>query len=557
MNPIKVLLIDDERSDYLIFKKYLSQIKDSNYELCWEYDIETATSKLISNQYQICFIDYNLPTLNGLELIKKIKQQTNKTALILISGLGSDEISAQSIQHGAQSYLAKQNIDETILKETIKNSLEKQKQNEAQNTHTEKMLHLAYNDQLTGVNNRHAYEQKILELLNNNTSNQTLGILLLDIDKFKNINDLFGHQVGDELLVQFTKRLKQSLRESDFIARIGGDEFIVLIESKDKHIDFSAIANNIINCVNRTMIINNKEFHTGVSIGITISAHNQKDVKQLLIEADQALYKSKELGRNTFSFYSNEAKDNYISNKSNINKLYIAISQQKLDLLFHPIVNITNKRIIAIEALIRWPSNPKLKPKKLIKLAEEAGLMNQLGDWIIKQACREYSQNKILFEAQTKLYINLSPSQVSSKNTLNLLLSQTSKFNISPSIIFLDITEESLLNNYNVINIKKIAEAGFQFCLDDFGCNYSSLKQIQSLPIKQIKIEPCFFKDLNEQHILLIKTFLLIAKQLKLTVIAKGIENIDSYNFIKNNDCKCAQGFYFHKPQIIKNIIID
>ncbi len=418
---------------------------------------------------------------------------------------------------------------------------------------------LAFYDPLTNLPNRRLFYERLEHELNIAKRYHRAGILFfLDLDRFKLINDSFGHSMGDQLLIETARRLQSILRDSDTAVRLGGDEFIILTNAQDGiHIDLmeqsNIIAEKIINTINTPYLIENIELSVTTSIGITFYTGLDETVDILLKRADAAMYQAKDVGRNTFQFYQQsmqKAADTKLQIEEN---LFLAIEKNELSLHYQPQLSDTNK-IIGAEALIRW-DNPNLgtiSPVDLIKVAEDTGLIISIGQWTIETVCKQINR-----WAEQELYIpriaiNITAKQFLQADFVSLLVHTVFEHQVRPDRIILELTERVFLGNIEEIidKMNVLKKNGFHFSIDDFGTGYSSLTYLKRLPFDQLKIDQILIRDMvnHPSDSEIVKAIIVMARGLEIELIAEGVETEEHLSFLSEFGCHNYQGFYFSKP---------
>lgn len=421
--------------------------------------------------------------------------------------------------------------------------------------------HLAYHDALTGLPNRYFLNNYLVQLLTNkHHKDHTIGIMFIDLDRFKIINDTMGHSFGDIILQRVSKRLIKCVRKDDHVCRQGGDEFIILMENVS-HKEISKIAQRIIDEFAYPFIVNGYKIFTSPSIGISLYPIDGHDVESLIKCADIAMYSAKENGKNNFRFYNTKLSEK-ISHKMDLeNGLRKALDNNEFILYYQPQFNLNTYEIIGMEALIRWnhPQLGLIPPNEFIPLAEEIGLIVDIGKWVLKTACK---QNKIWQEAgfpPIHIAVNISARQFQRNNFIETIQQVLKDTEIDSKYLELEITE-SIMQNIEELTVvlNKLKEIGVQLSIDDFGTGYSSLSILQHLPIDTLKIDQTFINgimvDMNTAAI--VKTIIDIGNNLKLNVIAEGIENSEQESYLKQNKNFIGQGYFLCKPLPAKEIEI-
>lgn len=422
----------------------------------------------------------------------------------------------------------------------------------------DKLGYKASHDDLTGLFNRN-YFKKVFEtkIANKKNLNKSVALLFIDLDRFKEINDSFGHKFGDEVLIEVSNRFKSVLRSDDIISRHGGDEFLILIDNIDKEEHIINIIKNIMSSMNEPISFNYHNIYMTISIGISLFPNDGRTVDDLLKNADSAMYKAKDEGRNTFKFYTEDMSLKVMKKILLENKLRDAIKNDDFVVYFQAQYNGKTEKLIGMEALVRWKnSDGKLiPPNEFIPVAEDAGLIVELDRIVMKKAIKQFSiWNKAGFNTGT-LSLNLSMKQLKSNDFIELLNKTIIEHNCNHSSIELEVTEGGIMENplESIEKLKAISSLGIKLSVDDFGTGYSSLAYLKKLPINKLKIDRTFVKDLpfDDDDIAITKSVIALAKSLKLDVIAEGVENQEQVDFLLKNGCKKIQGYFYAKPMDI------
>lgn len=414
---------------------------------------------------------------------------------------------------------------------------------------------MAFTDSLTSLPNRASLLRTIKDkIVDYKHANLKFALLYLDLDNFKSINDTKGHYFGDELLIEVSKRLKNCIHDKDTIARLGGDEFMLLISDINNLHDVTAIVKLILLNLSKPFIIQHHEINITASIGITLYPNDGKNDIDLIKNADTAMYKAKESGKNKFQVFSNEF-NKIVSEKVQLeNYLRHAVSKKELVVYYQPQIDIINGDIVSMEALLRWkhPYLGLVYPDTFISLAEESGLIKPIGEWVLRTACM---QNKAFQDAGYKplrLAVNLSPKQFQDKDLFDKINQCLYETKLDPKYLQLEITESAAIQYYDftIETLKKLRQIGITISLDDFGTGYSSLNYLKLLPIDEIKIDKSFIQNaINggyEESIT--KSIISIAHDMSVRVVAEGVENEKQLNLLKSMDCDIVQGYLFSKP---------
>jgi diguanylate cyclase len=421
------------------------------------------------------------------------------------------------------------------------------------NKNKENMKKLAYTDYLTELPNRIAFTEMLDNIMLTLRSEETIAIMDIDIDNFKNINDSLGHSYGDELLIDVTYRLKQVMDENDYLARIGGDEFIVLTQNLQDTLEFEEKIKKIKNVFSYPFVLSTKEYFVTVSIGVAFAPKDGKTSQSIIKNVDSAMYVAKANGKNTHAYFDyafNKKLTDKIETQSELRK---ALERKEFVLFYQAQMNLETKKVVGFEALIRWehPTKGLVYPDDFIYLAEETGLIVPIGKWVLKTACEQLKLWSVDHPDLT-MAVNLSARQFKDRELVKQVCDVIEETGINPTNLELEITETIALDDieYTIATIQELRKIGVNFSLDDFGTGYSSMNYLKRLPVSNLKIDKSFLdtvmEDTSDQKI--IQTIIALARNLDLYVIAEGVESFDQEEFLKEANCDKAQGFLYSKP---------
>ena len=425
---------------------------------------------------------------------------------------------------------------------------------------TERKLHeaeiqfQATHDALTGLPNRTLlYDRMQQAVLHSERYGNITAIAFLDLDQFKFINDSLGHQVGDELLKITAQRLTSCLRESDTVARQGGDEFVLLLTSHPNEESITQTMQRVLHEVAQPWMANDLEFRITCSIGVTLCPSDGRDVETLLKNADSAMYKAKELGRNNFQYFAAEMNNTVTDRLALLNRLRQAIPNNEFVLHYQPKIDLASGKIIGSEALIRWNSDEGIiSPASFIPLAEETGLIIQIGEWVLRTACRQNRTWQLAGHPPIPVSVNLSPRQLARGNIVELVERILAEIGMEAKYLELEITESVMATDVekSFALLTRLRAQGVKISLDDFGTGYSSLSYLKSFPVDTLKIDQSFIRDIatNPDSAAIIKAIVSLGHNLNLTVLAEGIETEEQFQFLLKNGCNEGQGYLMSKP---------
>ncbi|TDF42035.1 EAL domain-containing protein [Alteromonadaceae bacterium M269] len=427
---------------------------------------------------------------------------------------------------------------------------------EAQN----EIIHLAHYDPLTDLPNRSLFIDRLSQAISRNQRlKKHLAVIFLDLDRFKNINDTLGHNVGDKLLVEVAKRLKSIMRSADSVCRLGGDEFAILLTDLTHKQDVIRVADKIMQLLSAQYSIEHRELIVTPSMGISRCPLDGDNVQLLLKKADVAMYKAKRAGKNAYRFYSQEDDSQanlQLSLEVDMRKM-INRRMEQLVLHYQPKVDFSNGEFTSVEALIRWrhPTRGVLQPGQFIPFMEEAGLIVEVGTWVIREAC-EFAIRLSKTQDPLRIAVNLSSVQLKQKGLTEKLESILETTGCSPEWLEIEVTECSLIDDFEETRktLERIAEIGIKLAIDDFGTGYSSLNYLKRLPFNTLKIDRSFIVDApkKEQDKAIVTTIAQLAHNLNMNVVAEGVETVEQYHLVKSvashHENNQIQGFLFSKP---------
>lgn len=422
---------------------------------------------------------------------------------------------------------------------------------------------LASEDSLTGLLNRRGFRSALADIhsqsrLHANALDQIeYAILLLDLDRFKVINDTLGHRIGDLLLEQTAQRLQASLRSTDVLARLGGDEFAVIARYIKTRTALDDLANCLIRVIREPFDLEGYRVRTTISVGVAISPMDGASADDLIVAADLALYAAKEHNRDSCQFYHASMTKDLIDRRQIEVDLREAIEHNELELYYQPIVSLHDSSVTGFEALARWNHRTRgfVPPSDFIPVAEDTGMMPWLGEWALTEACSKIAQ----LPDHLKLAVNLSPVQFSAPDLIEIVQRALNMSGLAPNRLELEITERLLLENneHTMSMLRQLRELGISIALDDFGTGYSALGYLRKFPLDKIKIDRSFITDMatRSDQVAIIQAVLSIARALGMTVTAEGVETVVQKDFLKALGCDSAQGFLFGKPGPFEGVV--
>lgn len=414
---------------------------------------------------------------------------------------------------------------------------------------------LAHHDTLTSLPNRLFFNQKLEKALSHAKRNDSkLAILFIDLDRFKNINDSFGHTAGDHLLIHLSEGLKKTVRLEDTIARISGDEFIILFEDIKSTETVVGAIEKIMDVFTSSFTIEGHNIHITASIGVSLFPMDGTNANDLVRNADAAMYRAKDEGRNTYQFYTRDLTTKAFERVIMETELREALTKNELHLHYQPQFDLHTKSIIGLEVLLRW-RHPRLdfvSPDQFIPLAEDSGLINPIGEWVLKEACQQAKKWIDQGYSFGRIAVNISGIQVNKGQLLDIVNNTLLETGLPAVSLELEVTESIIMKqaDHAIVQLGELRELGILLSIDDFGTGYSSLSYLKRLPVHKLKIDRSFVSDIIEDSDdrAIINAIIAMGKSLGLAVIAEGVENIEQEQYLLSSGCNEAQGFYYSKP---------
>lgn len=419
-----------------------------------------------------------------------------------------------------------------------------------------KAEYLAFHDALTSLPNRYNLEHYLRKrLIVAKRENIKIALLFIDLDGFKTINDTLGHNVGDELLIKVSQRIKKALRASDIVARVGGDEFVIVIDSISNTYSPAHVCKNILNLFKEPIETLSHSLSITLSIGVSLFPDDSTEYSQLYKFADIAMYEAKDNGKNRYRYYKKYLSEDVSKRMTIEQSLINSISNNEIYVLYQPQYNLMTKEIVGLEALVRWNSKDlsNIGPDIFIPIAEEMGFIVELGLYIFRQACTDFLLFKQYSSTIKHIAINVSPVQLYQESFLQEITKITNELGILPKNIILEITETQIMKNIkqSIKLLNEIRNLGFSISIDDFGTGHSSLSYLKLLPVNELKIDKSFVDGLptDKSDLAISKSIITLSQSMDYINVAEGIETQEQEDFLRNNNCQIGQGFLFSKPQ--------
>jgi diguanylate cyclase (GGDEF)-like protein len=547
---VSVLLIEDNPGDARLVEILLTEAGPFPcFEVTRAGRLGEALERLDRLDFDVILLDLSLPDSSGLEkTVDQMRIASPRTPVVVLSSQDDEEMALQALQCGAEDYLVKGRGDDDLIARSIRYAIERKKAEE-------RLAYLAQYDPLTDLANRALFHDRLGQALaRTEREGNMVALMFLDLDRFKAVNDKLGHSGGDELLKEVARRIKRRVRESDTVARIGGDEFAIILENLSDAQDAAPVAQDILDRLSEPVVLDGYEILLTASIGVAVRPPSEGD--RLLKDADTAMYRAKERGRNTYEFYTEEMNVQAFELLTLRNMLHRALGREEFVLYYQPQVELTTHKIIGAEALLRWqpPDLGIVSPMKFIPVLEDTGDITRVGEWVLRTAC---CQGKAWQESglgPLKVAVNLSTRQFSQRNLVDTVAGILEETGLDPYYLELEVTESLLMEDIEagskMLNELKTVVDGLRVSIDDFGTGHSSLYNLKSFPIDLLKIDRLFVRDVatDADSAAITSAIIRLAHDLRLKVIAEGVETEEQLVYLREWGCDEAQGFYFGRP---------
>jgi diguanylate cyclase (GGDEF)-like protein len=545
---MRILLVEDDSSDADFLQTCLRRQRADSIEVIHACSMIDAVSAVKTNDFDAILLDLNLPDSTGQESVHRIKTTNPSVPIVVLSGEGSEEFAIEILNRGVQDYLVKWEGDGRTILRSIRYAIERKRSEE-------RLSFLAQYDPLTEIPNRRYFQDQLHRASTRaRRARKKVGILFFDLDHFKAVNDTLGHETGDELLGQVVKRLKGSMRNGDLLARLGGDEFAILLEDIDGPLALETAAKNLLTAFQAPFNLGPRQVSITASVGITIFPNDTNDPQALLNNADMAMYRAKDRGRNNFEFFTPQLQEEILRYHRLENDLRRALERNEFSLAYQPQISIADGRVHALEALLRWhhPERGLLLPGEFISVAEHSGYIVPIGLWVLERACQQLQEWRTEGFPLLRVSVNIAPANFHQADFHNQVKAILHRYDIPPGLIELELTEGSLMENTISTQdaLKRLKNTGVRLAIDDFGTGHSCLSYLRQFPVDVLKIDRSFVTDLgrNEHGTAICGLVLAIARSLNLEVVAEGVENQGQIEYLTTHGCDLVQGQLFGMP---------
>ncbi len=558
-----ILVADDDAAARTIMR---AALRKAGYQVRLACGGADALQQFRANPTDMVMLDIDMPDMGGHEVCATLRREAG-ALLPIVMVTGMDDIASveTAYQHGATDFIAKP-VNWALIGHRIRYLFRGHQALVALRDAEARVARLAYYDSLTGLPNRHAFLERVdREITRAGRKGLRLGVLFMDLDGFKNINDTLGHAAGDLILQWAAERLREGMRAGDLLthaaddssndelARLGGDEFTAVILDIENPRDALMVANRVAQSMRRPFVLEDRQLTLTTSIGIAMYPEDGTDAATLLKHADTAMYHAKSSGRDNAQLYNVSLTQDIEHRMAMDTALRAAVEREEFALVYQPQIDSMTGRVVAVEALIRWthPERGALSPMDFIPLSEEIGLIEQIGEWVLRTACKAAAGWRAAGHG-LRLAVNLSPVQLRSPQFADRVLAILAETGLPPSELELEVTEGVLMEHCPAKRslLQKLRDHGVHIALDDFGTGYSSLSYLMRMPIGHIKVDRSFVAGLLDggEHAAIVRAVLAMAGSLGMRCTAEGVENLEQASALKSMGCHWLQGYYFSKP---------
>ena len=546
---IRVLFVAADTNDInQLNQKLASSTRQAKFHLTTVGLLKDALQQLTENTFDVVLLSLQLPDGRGLGSLNKIQGVSPRVPIVVLGSINDEELALYAVQAGAQDYLVKNQFERSLLIRSLLYAIERKRTEE-------RLSHLAQYDVVTGLPNRVLFRDRLTRALAHaQRKKQIIALLFLDLDHFKSVNDSLGHDVGDQLLKEVADRLKSCLREGDTIARLGGDEFTIILEEINESENIANVAQKIIDMMSRSFSVGGQEIFVTTSIGIATYPDCGTDQNTLIKNSDAALYDAKAHGRSVYRFYHQKMNVIATERLELLTSLRHAVDRQEFILRYQPQVNSYSGQLVGVEALLRWnhPEKGLIYPSQFVHLLEDTGLIIQVGEWALREACKQCKAWQNAGLPAIPVSVNISARQFKQKDLVSMISQILMDTRLDPRYLQLELTESVLVDNIGVTvaTLRALHTIGTKLSIDDFGTGYSSLSYLKQFPLHALKIDRSFLKDINKrsEDAAIAIAIITLGHSMKLDVIAEGVETNEQKEFLKKQNCNIMQGHLFGYP---------
>ncbi len=518
-------------------------------------DLAGALDALDAGGWDAIVTSLSLPDAAPLAILARLRERAPLVPIVVVESDREDDPDCDAIAAGAHAVLIRGEYSARALVRTVRQAIERVRIFEELDAAREAARHLATHDPLTGIANRLLLDDRLEHAVANaRRSGETIAVLMLDLDRFKTLNDSFGHATGDEVLRCVAQRLAKQVRQSDTIARLGGDEFALVLTHLQRETDAARVARKLLDSLSQPISISGERFQTGASIGIATHPRDGSDAGELLRSADLAMYEAKRSGGLRYQFHSAEMNTSALERMQIEGRLALGLARGEFVLLFQPQVDLASRAVVGVEALLRWndPVMGLRPPAVFLAVAEETGQIAAIGEWVLRTACREAKRWSAAATGPFHIAVNISARQIRQLGFERIVETALAESGLTPHQLTLEVCESALIDDggASLRSLAALGERGVRLSIDDFGQGRSSLADLKRVRFHELKIDGAFVAGLPEDpaDATITTAILTLARGLGAAVVAEGIETREQLAFLEEAGCARGQGYLFGAP---------
>jgi len=548
---IRVLIVEDCEDDAVLL---IHELKRAAADVAWRRVDNPSAMRdaLIDDDWDLVISDHSMPGFSSEDAYELMRRCGADIPFIIYSGRFDQSRALSAMAKGVHDFVEKGNLEKLLP--VVRRELKTVAQVRARARAENRLHRLTHFDQLTGLPNRQLFHEQASRCLAAIGPDHGATLLFVDVDRFMRINNSFGYAVGDQLVRQVAARLQQAVGADGIVTRMGRNDFALLDTRAQQPAEARALAMRLMEAFGQPFSVDGKELFLTLSIGVSCYPRDGEDVGRLLVNAENAMFLAKRNGRNTMQFYERDMNSSSAERLQMETELRHAVDRGELTLHYQPCADIASGRVAAVEALVRWRHAVRglIPPDKFIPLADETGLIGDIGRWVLFEACKQTKRWRDAGIAPLKVAVNVSAVQFRQGDLAQMVHATLEKTGLPPECLDLEITETVLMQNAaaTIEVLRALKEMGVTISVDDFGTGYSSLAYLQRFPIDTLKIDKSFMTNVtdDEHNAAIVRTVIALAKSLKLESIAEGVESSDQVAYLRAEGCDRVQGYYFSKP---------
>lgn len=547
---VRILLVEDNPADVRLVKEMLDTAECLEYELLLAGEFRRALPILERERPQVILLDLGLPDGQALDTLTMMHAAAPDVPIVVLSINGDESLALKALQSGAQDFLVKWEVNGYLLSRALRYAVERKQMQD-------RLYHLAHHDPLTGLPNRKHFYERLRQCLAIASRHGNLAaFLFMDLNNFKGINDTFGHHIGDQVLKAVAERLSQCVRVTDSVARVGGDEFTLVVSDIDDVSDVAHIAGKVLDTMADPLHVDGHAIDVRTSMGISLYPADGEDIETLIRKADAAMYQAKAecAGVNQFRFYSSIVNCENAARLELEHKLRRALALGQFSVYYQPQLDLRGGRLIGMEALLRWrhPEEGMLAPARFLSVLEQTGLIVEVGEWVLREACARARAWQAAGLPPLRMCVNVSAVELREKNFVYRVAAALEETGLNPNFLELEFTEATIEKDDTLAAsvLQELHKIGVRLAIDNVGAGAIALKHLVRLPVHAIKLDRSIVHDMtsDDTRAAVIKAIIGVAHVFRMRGLAEGVETAEQMEFLRNEECDDAQGYVISQP---------